>query len=142
MVKSNWKITYDPSGAPLVLVDFGAKIGEEIEIPWTQLVQDSKRLRAANAKYFGRGNVENGLTFSVFKDHANDATARNWMLTHAIALPALVTKTLKLEVAGSGGFLMAEAVIRSAPSRMVTAAPVARTMTTYTITGGGWSVIP
>jgi len=141
MVKSNWKITYDPSGTPLVLVDFGQLTAEELEIPWAQLVQDSNRTRAANKKYYGRGNVARGLVISAFKDHADDATARNWMLIYSISLPALVTKTLKIEVKGGASFLIDEAVIQSAPSRRVVGAPVARTITTYTITGGGLSVI-
>lgn len=143
MVSSNWKITYDPTGGtPLLLVDFGTKIAEEFELPWNQSVQESPRLRAASMKFFGRGNVQNGVTFSVYKDHADDAAARNWMLAHAIALPALVTKTLKIEVKNGSGYLLAEAVVRSASSRMVPKAPVARTLTRYEITGSGLSVIP
>jgi hypothetical protein len=142
MVSSNFKVTYDPSGTPLVLVNFANLIGEELEIPWAQDVQKSTRTRAPDGKNFGRGNVQNGLTFVVYKDHADDATARAWMFSHAVSLPKLETKTVKVEIQGGAQYLMSEAVIQSAPSRMVIHTTKARTMTTYTLVGAGWALIP
>lgn len=140
MVSSNWKITYDPTGTPRILVNYGGRISDELEIPWSQSVQDSPRLRAASMNYFGRGNVANGLRFGVFNDHADDATARAWMLALVAGLPTLETKTLKIEINGGAKYLMSQAVIRAVTPRMVINAPVARTLTQYEITGGGWAV--
>lgn len=142
MVVSNLKITYDPGGTPRLIVNYGDKIAEEIELPWNQQVQDSPRTRANSMDYFGRGNVANGLRFSVYNDHADNATARAWMFALVAGLPTLEKKTLKVEIQGGAAYLMSAAVLRSVVPRFVTNAPGPRTMTSYDIAGGGWAVIP
>lgn len=81
------RVTWDPAGTALVLVDFGAPMWEPVTLNGEQLVQSSTAVRAAGAKHFARGNETNQLTFSLARITDGVADALEARLLNAIALP-------------------------------------------------------
>ncbi len=140
---SNWQLTIDPSGTPRVVVAFGAKITGELEVGWKQQVQQAPAMRRGAMKNHGRKNVSRDLTIGVYKDHASDAVARNWMWDLDTAADAYsgVTVDLLLEIQGGESYTMAEAVVDDVSTRLVDAG-VARTLTTWRFLRGPAVVVP
>lgn len=142
-VGSNWKITFDYGGANAYqLLDYGDEIDDEIAFPWSQTVDTSKPLRVAAAVKFGRGAMETGFTVGVWKTHANQLTARNWLLAHAAGLPLGMAKTLRIDVYGGASYSLSTAVIVSGDGRMVPGTGPVRTWVKYVIEGGKFSLLP
>ena len=141
---SNWKITYDPAGAVLVIVDFGEAIEGEISFPWAQQIQGGSPTKSLASYNYARGAVRGGLSLTAIKDHADDKAARKWCLDLAIALAAVAGvngKVLKLEAKGDTEYYeLASATINSAEPAMRIAG-VARTHTPWSIGGTIWSKV-
>lgn len=143
-VISNWKLTFDPGGTPLVILDFGQAFEGEFSFPWRQISQQSNRVRAGRGKRYARGNSSGGIQFTALKDHADDAAARLWCLEANIECDNYsgVTSTLLLEIANSARtFSMSDASIDDCDPRMRIAG-VARTHTAWDIGGSGWVELP
>jgi hypothetical protein len=143
-VLSNWKLTYDPAGTPLVILAFGQIMEGEFALPWRQQVQESTRIRATTAKRWARGNVSSGISLATFKDHASDAAARLWCLQTSIALGTYAGSTakLRLEIEGSAlVFELQDATLDGADSVLRPAA-VPRTRTQWALGGTGWVQLP
>lgn len=138
---SPWKLRLDPSGTPLVLVDVGGKIGEELRFPWEQQVDDARRFRADGLRRFGRGNTSGGITVQVYDDHADLAAAQSWLLALQVTLQTYSKRSTLLEVTTKSGavYFLANAVLANAEAVMVTGG-VARTLTRYKIDGATWSL--
>lgn len=140
-IVSNWKITFDLGGASAFqMVDWGDEIDEEISFPWSQSVDTAKPMRGAAATKFGRGAVETAFSVGVWKSHANQQTARNYLLAHAASLPLSVAKNLRIDVKDGSSYLLSTAVIASGDGRMVTAGAV-RTWVQYKIEGGKFTIV-
>lgn len=139
---SNWKITLDPDGEALVLVDYGQRINGEFTFGWKQVVDEGRRQSAEAMQHFPRGNVSGPLSFGVFKDHADDATAREWMALLFIALSDFISAstTLKVEIQGGDIFTVSNVVLEEAPTQMVLTAAGARTLTTWKLRAGTWAL--
>lgn len=144
LVSSNWKITFNPSGTPLVVCTWGQRIADEPSWPWSQMVQEGPRIRGVTSRFFARGNSTGGLTLASLTDHANDAAARAHCLGMQITLDAvtLLAAPLKVEIFGGAVYQAASAVIRSGETRMVIGAPKARTRTDWRIEATGWALVP
>jgi hypothetical protein len=143
-ISSNWRLTYDPTGTPLVLLDFGQIMEGEFTIPWRQQAESRGKIRATTSTRYARGNVESGLALTTFKDHATDAAARLWLLQTSIALNGYSGRTalLRLEISGSETvYQLADATLDAAESELRIAGN-ARTRTRWQIGGTGWSVAP
>jgi len=142
-ILSNWRLTFDPAGTPLVLVDIGQLMDGEIIIPWRQQAETRGRIRAAAAMRVARGNAESGITLTTYTDHASDAAARLFCLQRNIAMAGYSgrTATLRLEIAGSAlVYQMAAATLDVAETELVVA-PVARTMTRWSVGGTAWTQV-
>lgn len=134
-VFSNWTITWDPSGGTeLVLLDEDHEMDAELEFPWEQVIEERQVIEGTGTEPLPRGLVKGSLTFTVFRDHADDAAARTYLLGHRTAIDALksLRKTLSIEWDG-GSKSFANAVFVSAVPRMVVEPDVARTAFTYTL---------
>lgn len=142
---SNWKLTFDPDGTPLVILAFGQVIESgEFSIPWRQEAQAATRIRATMGARWARGNVTSGIRFTTQESHADDAAARLYCLQKNIALNAYakVTAKLKLEIDGSATvFELQAATIDEAECRRDLRG-TARTLTSWTIGGTGWVQLP
>jgi len=129
---SNWKITYDPSGTPRVLVNYGDEILDEIQMAWNQVVDPAAYTGAAGMDYFGRGRVSMPMSFSVVKTHADDKAMRGWIADLLSGLSAFEKKPLKIEVQGGGGSYQFDvAVLASVTPVPITNGAGAETLTTW-----------
>ena len=146
-IKSNWTITLDPGGsAERVILAAGAFMEGEIDFPWSQATQESPRPGAPNRRNFGRKNVTTPLAVKAYNVHADDATAREWMLALAAWLTANVsgeTLTVKIDIENGDSYTLGEVVVAEALPVMV-AKPISRaeTLTAWRFLGAGWTVVP
>lgn len=140
-VSSNWKITLDPDGEALVLVDFGQRMSDELTWGWKQVVDEVKK-QGGTTDHFPRGNVTGPVSFGSYKDHNDDAAAREWMALLFVALNDFTgaRTTLKVEIQGGDIFTVSNVVLEEAPTKMVPTAPVARTLTTWKLRAGTWAL--
>lgn len=135
MICSNWTITWDPTGTPLVLLDVGQDMGEELDFPWEQAIEERRVIEGATTEPLPRKWAKGSLTFTAYKEHADDLTARAYLLSHRTAIAALagLRKTLRITPAGGSATNISNAVIQSVQPRMSVDADVARTAVTYKI---------
>lgn len=141
-VSSNWKITYDlGGGSEYQLLNWGDEIDDEISFPGQQSVDTGKPIGGAAAVKFGRGQIETQFSFAKWKTHADQATARNWLMELAAAIPTGVSKNLRVDVYGGSSYLLNNAVIVSWDPRMVPGSGAWRTWTKFQIEGGKFAVI-
>ena len=141
-IVSNWKITFDLGGASeCQLLNWGDEIDEEISFPWSQTVDTGKPMGGAAAVKFARAAVETTFTFGKWKAHADQATARNYLLAHAAGLPMGVAKNLRIDVLSGASYLLGTAVIASGDGRMVPSLGVVRTWNQYKIEGGKFTIV-
>jgi len=141
---SNWKLTFDPAGTPLVVLAFGQMPDGEFALPWRQQSQESARIRATLATRWARGNVTSGVSFAAFSDHANDAAARLWCLQSSILLNSYAGRTakLRLEIQGSALRFELQNATLDTVDTVIRVAGVARTRTQWVIGGTGWLQLP
>lgn len=143
MISSPWKITYDPTGTPLVLVDFDDDLEGVIKFPWEQSVQESPRTKAKYRSSFGRGNAESGITFLHVRDHADFLTALAFCPNHVIAISALAdaeAKDIHVELTNGTKWKLSKCVFRSCIPEVATY-DCTVTLTSYVILANGWSVV-
>ena len=141
-ISSNWKITFDLGGASAFqLVDYGDELDDEISFPWSQGVDTARPMRATVVTRYARGAMETTFTVGVWKNHATQIAARNYLLAHAASLPLGVTKALRIDVYGGSSYTLSTAVIASGDGRMVPALGVVRTWVQYKIEGGKFTIV-
>lgn len=130
-VVSNWKITYDPSGAALVLVDFGDDLSDELILAWSQSIDPAGYTGATDMDFFARGKVSIPFGFGVVKAHASDVAMRNWMFAYVAALPVKETKPLKIEIQGGDSYQAGKCVLESVVPVPITNRSGAETLTNF-----------
>ena len=99
-IESNWRITFDPGGTPLVLLAYGDEIEGEPRYPLGRGLEVVALLDAAAPFLRPTGNSSVTLTLDIYKPAASDAAARAEVLDSLIAIDLLGRKPLKLEVLG------------------------------------------
>lgn len=141
---SNWTLTFDRSGTPLVLVEPGMRIEGELGFPWQESAQESSRIGATLGERRARGNASTRVRVTAIREHESDAAARLWCLQLQPTLNTYsgVTSTLMIQaVAGSTRHELGAAVLESVETRLRPGA-VARTETTYELAGSAWEALP
>lgn len=138
MTTSNWKITWDPAGTPLVLVDFGQKLLSE---PVFSLAQGEEPVTLVDsAAPFLRpcGNAVVNITLETAADAASDALARAAIM-RAIIATATSRKPLRVEASGytTGYWQFAAAVVTSLAPQRHMETPAARHTAAWQITATG-----
>ncbi|MEO5914871.1 MAG: hypothetical protein ABIS50_11600 [Luteolibacter sp.] len=100
---SEWKLTFDPDGTPLVLVDYGQEIDNELSIA---LERACELVPLLEADPFIRDEESQSHSFSVkvYTYQTLDKYARRDALNSLISTAALGKKPLKVEVNGIGGY--------------------------------------
>jgi hypothetical protein len=111
------RITFDPDGAALVLVDYGTALHGPIEVDGNQIVQVQGFIRSLGTKAFPRGNESHTLTFDKagIEDSLQDAFAAN--LTDSISLPRTKADVL-LSLEDGRQWRLKDAAIRAWPVSM------------------------
>jgi hypothetical protein len=103
-IKSHWRVTWDPSGTPLVLLDWGDLTPNELEIPVEQEIQRESLIGAAWAAVVPRGNLSRQITVARLESYATSHELRYASFTTSIAAEALqgLTKTIRVEILTGG----------------------------------------
>jgi hypothetical protein len=99
---SNWKLTFDPSGTPQVLLNFGDVLTEEIRFPMA-IGLEVVPLPGAAAPYLRpSGNAFCSMTFErlTLPSSLYDKSARSDVLDTLITFAPLGRKPLRIEVYG------------------------------------------
>jgi hypothetical protein len=135
MICSNWTITFDPAGTPLVLLAIDQEMDGELEFPWEQAIEERRVIEGGTTEPLPRSWVKGALTFTAYKEHADDLTARAYLLSHRVAISALkgLRKTLRITPAGGSNTDISNAVFAAINPRMSVDPDVARTAVTYTL---------
>ena len=142
MIVSNWKFTYDPTGTPLVLLDYGTLLADEIVWSIQRGMEVVDLVDAAYPFLRAKGNSLVTINFKVSKEETTDQLARIAMLDSLVAVNLLTKKPLKVQVYGvSAGtyWTFADAYIsahETTPDRDSTASSLIKK---YTITATGLS---
>jgi hypothetical protein len=97
---SNWKLTLDPTGTPLVLVTYGDKLLDEIQFSASRGYQVIPLVRAAAPRIQDGKNVSYTLGISRYDQASTDADARKALMQAMITALTGTPKELKLEVSG------------------------------------------
>lgn len=138
---SRWKLTFDPGGAAVVLVDFGQKLDDDLRFPLRKGVEEVRLVRAAAPLLRNTGNHAVGIRIGVYQDESTDKAARAAVLTSLIAAAGYGVKPLRVEIddhaAGYWQFASC-AVTEHEPARHIEA-PAARWLRVYQLTCAGLS---
>jgi hypothetical protein len=139
MISSNYKLTYDPGGTPVVLVAVGDRIAQELEFALEKSVEVVGLIDAAAP--FVRVGKNAVVTFTIEKatDGSDDKTARAAILDALLAAQSATKKPLKIEVSGitASYWQFTNATIKSHGTRRYLEAPAARWVQTWSITATG-----
>jgi hypothetical protein len=100
MTTSSWKLTYDYTGTPVVLLNYGEKLEDELRIDGQRVVAVVPLVRSASPALRNQGNAALRLSYARLLDSATDAAARQAMMTALITALAADPKPLKIEAAG------------------------------------------
>lgn len=100
MIQSLWKFTFDPSGTPLVLLNYGDMLEGEVRFPLKRGVEVVQITAGAAPFIRPSGNSSVTISFEVFPTGATDAAARTAVLDSILAINATGKKPLKIEAQG------------------------------------------
>lgn len=98
-ISSNWKLTFDPAGTPLVLLAYGDLIEGEPRFPLAKalevipLAETDPLLRDAQSKV-------HTIQFEVYASAVSDKAARQAIMESLVAAGSLTRKPLRLEING------------------------------------------
>ena len=144
MIYSCYKLTYDPSGAPVVLLAVGDRIEAEPEFGLEKNVEIVSLVDAAAP--FIRIGKNAVVNFSITRalDSATDKEARSAILDSLVASSAATKKPLKIEVSGYSDryWQFSAATIRSHRPRRYLESPSARWIQTFEIVATGLAYVP
>lgn len=133
---SNWKLTFDPAGTPLVLLAIGDEMAAEIRWPLKKGMELIDLVDSSNPFLRAKGNNAFSIQLEIYADESDDATARRKIMESLIAVAALVKKPLKIEAAGVTDryWQAAAAVITDHEPSIVIDFPGARATKIFSIT--------
>jgi len=100
MISSCYKLTYDPAGTPVVILDYGDRIGDELEYALAKTVEVISLVDAAAP--FIRVGKNAATSFSIMRavDSPTDHEARAAILNSIVDAQTATKKPLKIEVLG------------------------------------------
>ncbi len=137
-VISNWKVTWDPAGTPLVFLDYEEEIERELSMPWEQAHEVRQVIEGAFSEPLPRSHVTGSLSFTRWKDHATNAAAFDYLRTHRADCHALrgLRKTLRITPLDGTDDDKANTMLKSADGRVLdTDEERSITVFTYTFLG-------
>jgi len=138
-IYSNWKITLDPGGTPLVLVNYLDRLESEIDLSAQRPVSVIPLVNAAAPLLQDGKNVSVTLAFARYDDSDTDANARKALMQSILTALAAESKILKIEVSGITDryWQFASALVTAFRPVRYRDAPVARRLTSYQIVATG-----
>jgi hypothetical protein len=105
MIYSSWKLTYDPAGTPVVLVNYGDLLESDELDPALEKTVEVVSLVDAAAPFIRVGkNAVTSFSLRVLSFGATDLAARSAMLDAIITAQTATKKPLRIEVEGVTGY--------------------------------------
>jgi len=142
MLASNWKLTYDPAGTPVVLVDYGSFLAEELPFTLDKSVEVIGLIDAA-APFIRVGkNAVVTFTLEVILENTGadaDADARKAVMRSLLAAQTATKKPLKIEAQGVTDcyWLFANSTVKKHSPRRHLSGPAGCLAATHEITATG-----
>lgn len=142
MIASPWKITLAPASSPLVLLDYGDRVNDEIDWGLAKMVEVIPLTRSASPVIQNLDNRSYQIAFEVQRSHSTDAALAAAVLDDLIAWGARDVAVLKIERAGitTHYWQMSQAAITAMNGKSRTVGKFLRT-TKVQITAAGLSKI-
>jgi hypothetical protein len=142
-IVSNWKLTLDPAGTPLVLINIGDKLEEELSIGLSRLIDVIPLVRGTAPLIRNRGNAVTQLSYAIYQDAASDAVSRQDLLTSLITSLSADPKPLKVEISTITDryWQFASAIISDVTPLRYIPAKNPRRLTRYSITATSLSQV-
>ena len=100
MISSCYKLTYDPAGTPVVLLNYGEKIEAELEFPLEKSVEVVQLVDAPAPFIRVAKNAVANFSVARALDAASDKEARAAVLAALVLSQSATKKPLKIEVLG------------------------------------------
>ncbi len=136
MTSSLWQIEFFHAAGSIRLLDYGDFLAEELAPEVTGPASQWSELSTPWGGSAAQAGATTALAWTVRRDHASHAAVRGFCMDHAAAFPTGLTGILRLSVEGGEEWDLPDVVLtRSTPRPLVTA-PVPRSLTAYTATGG------
>jgi hypothetical protein len=105
---SVWKITHGST----VLLDWDDKLTDEPEFGFGKEVEVTPLLRGYHTSIFDRVNVSRNWSWSRIVRHTDVAAAREWRMSHDIAVSNLTKGDLTIEVKDGDSYVLRDAVVQ------------------------------
>ena len=99
-IASNWKITFDPAGTPLVLLAVGDEIDSELRCPIKRGLDTVALVDSPIPFLRPTGNSQFAIKLNIYTYTSLDTSARAAMFDSLIAIDALGRKPLRIEISG------------------------------------------
>ena len=133
MISSCYKLTYDPAGTPVVLLNYGDKIEAELEFPLEKSVEVVQLVDSAAPFVRVSKNAVVNVSLGRALDAASDKEARAAVLAALILAQTATKKPLKIEVLGYSDryWTFANATLKSSKVRRYLNTPQARWVQTF-----------
>lgn len=133
---SEWKLTFDPAGTPLVLLDLTSELDGDVDWGMDRVFSLTPLVRGAAPILRDGKNVSASIRFTVFSDTTTDAASRSAMLAAMIVALTPGTKPLQVEALGVTDryWTFATALVTSIKPARGVIVPPGRRATTYNIT--------
>ena len=146
-LKSNWKLTHDPTGTPVVILDYGDWLADELEIDLRRLAEVIELAESVEPHLRDRGNVSGSLRFTLVAEEEGDtadADARAASLDALLDAMARGKAPLRLDALGKEDayYLFSQAICISSAPAMLRHPALARWQQRVEITVAGMSKIP
>jgi len=104
MIASDWKLTLDPAGTPLVLLDYGEMLEAELEFSGRRGVTLTPLVRSADPRMRDGKNLSVTFAFRVYRPADTWPLARAAAMATALAALEKTKAPLRIEAAGLGGY--------------------------------------
>lgn len=138
---SQWKLTFDPAAANVVLLDYNQKLAADLKFPLKNGLDVINTPDSAWPLLLATGNSAVTLAFEIYADTADDKSARAAILNSLINTALLTIKPLKIQILGYTDrywTFAACSVAEYEPSRYLSA-PTPRVLAGYKLTCVGLS---
>lgn len=99
-IASNWKITFDPAGTPLVLLAVGDEIDSELRCPIKRGLDTVALVDSPMPFLRPTGNSQFAIKLNIYTYTSLDTSARAAMFDSLIAIDTLGRKPLRIEISG------------------------------------------
>lgn len=139
MITSNWRMTYDPAGTPLVILDFQDKIDEEPRFGFQTGVDVVPLLASDLPLLRATGNGVFDISFRRLLSQSSDTLAREEVLEWLVNNAARGKAPLQIEILDGtyATYQFSAAVIVQHETQRIITSPFCRYAISFQITAAG-----